>query len=1034
MRKTITKLILISAFLVPLLSFGQDISVSGKVTDEEKEPLPGVNVIIQGTDNGTVTDIDGNFKIDAPSDASLLFSFIGYKSQTISVGSQTTINVSMVSDIQSLSEVVVTAFGVKQEKKALGYAVEQLEAEELMESKQVNVINALQGRVAGVNINSSSGQPGGGSNIIIRGITSLNPGANNQPLIVVDGIVISNATDVVDILPSSGSNAANSAEQGSSTNRLADINPDDIESMNVLKGPAASALYGSRAANGVIVITTKSGKSGKTVVSLSTTQGWDELGIRPEIQTKYREGRFGRLRFRSNGNPLRFQTLGPKVRDGIPVYDNIENFFVKGSRQEYNLSVSGGTDKARIFTSVSNLNQKGITPFSSWKRTTVRLKGDISLSDKLTFSASANYTRSGGNKSISGDKSIMSSLSYMTTTFDINDYLHPDGSMKDYSDGIIDNPRYLAEFVEYNDVVNRVSGQIGLNYQITDWLTADYRLGTDYYNDTRNRFVPPGIDLSSQNGGFIVDANINRTEINSNFLLTATKSINEDFNASLTLGNQIIDISRASTTRRGESFTFPDFNDIDNTANLFGSDHKSQYRQVGFFADAKLDYRGIVYLNFTARNDISSSLPKNSRSYFYPGVNLGFIFSEYIPANSILTYGKFRASWAQVGKDAAPHSIGFTYEGATAFPFNGINGFRKSTIAGDLNLRPEITTSIEFGTDLRFLNNKIGLDLTYYKATSTDMILNVPISNGTGLSRYTTNAGEIENSGFEIMLNATPVEVGDFTWNIDLNWSKNTGKVISVKEGIDEIPLYANTSGITYKLVPGDDIGTLYGYVYDRTTDGRLILDANGYPDRARDDDGAFVVEKVGNALPDFISGMNNRFSYKGITLSALIEWRSGGNALDMGIRNGIRNGVLKDSDRRYEKVIFDGVKEDGVDGEGNPIYVENDIEVDIRDGSSFYRWSGRYNRIAENILEETSWLRLRTVALSYNFPIDLISKIKMTGASITFTANNLFVNTPFKGYDPESNYFGSGSNIMGFTGMTVPGTKSFLFTLNVKF
>ncbi len=1033
MKKIFTLIVAISALGISTSLYAQSSIVSGKVTaGDDGSSLPGVNVLVQGTGDGTITDIDGNYKISVESGATLTFSYIGYEGATLAVGSRAVIDVVLQPDIESLNEVVVTAFGVKQEKKSLGYAVQQIESEELNESKQTNVISALQGRIAGVNINTTSGQPGAGANIIIRGMTSLNPGANNQPIIVIDGMIMSNDTDNPSILPSTGSNAFNSAEQGSSSNRLADINPNDIESINILKGPGAAALYGVNGANGAIIITTKSGKKGKPQVSFTSTYGIDQLGIRPEVQTKYREGRFGRLRFRSNGDPLRFQSIGPKVREGIPVYDNIGNFFVNGKRVENSVSVNGGNDVATYYASVSRLDQEGITPFSEWQRTSFRVKTDIKASKKLTIRAGLNYINSGGNRAISGDKSIMSSLSYMTPTFDIRDYRHPDGSMKDFSDGIIDNPRYLAEFVKYEDDVNRINNNIGFNFKVNDWLTIDYSLGNDYYNDTRRRVVPPGIDLSSQNGGFIVDANINRRELNSNLLITATKDISEDLTASLTVGNQVVDRRFHQKISRGEDFTFPDFENVGNTSLFFISERRTQYRYAGVFADAKINYKGIYYLNITARNDWSSALPEASRSFFYPSVSLGVVFSELIAANNILSYGKVRASWAQVGKDAAPHVIGTVYSQDGVF--NGVNTFRNGTIAGDENLRSELTTSSEIGADLRFLNNRIGIDFSVYRQNSSDMILSVPISNATGLSRYLTNAGEMENTGVELLITSTPYKSNNLTWDVDVNWSKNQGEVISIQEGIDEIPFYANTSGITYKLVEGGKVGDLYGFVYDRNEEGRLVLDANGYPDRARDEDGAFVSKVVGNALPDFIAGMTNRISYKSFTLSFLLEWRSGGDIFDVGLRNGIRNGVLKDSDRRFEKVIFDGVQEvTDVNGDVTG-YTENTTPVTINDGSSFYRWSGRYNRIAENLLEDASWFRLRTVSLRYSLPEAVLSKIGLTSGSLTFTGNNLFVNTPFKGYDPEANTFGSGSNILGFTGFTVPNTKSYLMTLNLKF
>ena len=1031
-RKITTSLIILAVLLLHHTSYGQR-KVAGKITDGSGEGLPGVSVVVKGTSNGTITNFDGMYSLMVPEEGAILtMSFIGFKPIEKQVGALSVIDVKMQQDTKQLDEVVVTAFGVEQQKKSLGYAVEQLEADELMESQQTNVINSLQGRVAGVTINGSSGQPGAGSNILIRGITSLNPSGDNQPLIVIDGIIVSNNTDVADINPSAGSNSPRASEQGSNSNRLADVNPNDIASVNILKGPSAAALYGARASNGAIVITTKSGQSGKTVVNLSMSQGWDVLGIHPEYQDEYREGRFGRLRFRDDGSPLRFQSQGPKVVEGTPVYDNIENFFETGRRAEYGVSVSGGNEKARFYTSFGRLDQSGITPGSEWERTSFRVKGDITATKNLNIRAAVAYTRSGGNRASSGDKSIMSSLSYMTPTFDMRDYINPDGSMRDYSGGIIDNPFYVAEFVTNTDDVNRITASTGFNYQITEWLTADYTAGIDYYNDTRNRFVPPGIDLSSQTDGFIVDYNANNQEINSNFLLTASKSLTSGVNLSLTLGQQITERKFNSTTRRGEGFSFKDFNDAANLTNFFGNDRKSQQRGVGYFFDAKADYKGYLFLNVTGRYDISSTLPENNNSYFYPSTSLGFVFSEFIPESNLFTYGKLRASFARVGKDAAPHSIGTSYQGATAFPFGSVNGFRQNSTAGNANLEPEFTNSVEFGTDLRFFNGRFGIDFTVYQQNSTNTILEVPVSNSTGFARYLTNSGEIENQGYELSLNATPIQVGGFQWNVDMNLSRNVGTVKSVANGIDEIEVYNDGfAEIIYKLVPGGRVGDLYGNTLARNQEGRVIVDANGFPTRARDEDGNLSVTKVGNAFPDFILGFNNRLSYKGFTLSALLEWRKGGEALDQGLRNGLRNGALEQTETRYQNVIFDGVKNTGT--EDAPIYEENDIVTTLDDGGNTYR-AAWFVDVAENTLQDISWVRLRTLSLSYQLPSDLLSSIGVAGANVTLTGNNLYLSTPFRGYDPESNYFGSGSNIYGFTGLTVPGTRSYLITVNLRF
>ncbi|MEM9678783.1 MAG: SusC/RagA family TonB-linked outer membrane protein [Bacteroidota bacterium] len=1031
MKKIFTCLILFGSFWASSEGFAQQ-TVTGKVTAENGESLPGVSVLVKGTTIGTVTDIDGNYILNVtPSSDVLIFSFIGYKTTEVAISGRSRIDFQMELDVTQLSEVVVTSFGIEQEKRSLGYAVQEVSSDEISQANQPNVVNALQGKIAGVTINNSGGAPGAGASILIRGVTSLTPGANNQPLFVIDGIPISNETIAGSQLPSAGSNSPASSEQFSFSNRATDIDPENIQSISILKGPSATALYGLRAANGVVVITTKKGQAGKARINFTTSVGWDELAKSPEYQTSYREGRFGRLRFRSNGNPLRFQSFGPAVTPTTPVFDVVDDFFETGQRFENSISISGGNENTTYFTSVSRLDQSGIVPNSDWDRTAITFSGTKDFSDILKFSTSVTYSNSGGNRPHAGDKSIMSALSYHPTTFDVNDYINPDGSMRDYSDGIIDNPRYLAEFSTMEDNVNRLIGNVGFNLTPLKWLNIDYKIGTDYYNDARLRVVPPGLDVSSQTGGFLIDEQINYREINSNFLVTLSKDFNEDISASLLLGHQVTDIKSNRTNTRGEQFTLANFYDLSNTTNVFASNDQFQRRLVGVFADAKLNYKGTVYLSITGRNDWSSTLPKENRSFFYPSVSLGYVFTETLAATGIkpdfLTYGKLRTSWAKVGKDAGPYQIGVTYGGATNFPFGDINGFRQSTLAGSDELRPETTTSIEIGTDLRFLDNRIGIDLTYFKQRSEDQIIPVPVSNTTGFSRFVTNAGEIENTGWELLLTGTPIKTPDFSWDVSVNWSKLESDVVSIAEGVDEIEFFnAGFVGIVNKLVPGGSVGDLYGYNFVKSDDGRLVIDDNGFPFIRTD-----TLLKVGNALPDWQGGITNTFNYKGLSLSFLLEWRQGGDVYDMGIRNGIRNGILAQTERRYEQVIFKGVQNTGTDED--PVFVENTTPVQI-DGESLYRNSIRYNRAADIVLEDASWFRLRTVSLGYSLPKSILPGNAIERATITLTGNNLFINTPFRGYDPEASYLGSGSNAFGFTGLVIPNTRSYSVKLNLTF
>lgn len=1019
---------LLSVFLLMIsiaVAMAQQRTISGVVTDADSgDPLIGANVLVKGTTLGTVTDFDGAYTIEAATDDVLQITYVGYPDQEVNVGPESILNISMGAG-QVLDELVVTALGISREKKALGYAVQEIQGDELAATLEPNVTNALQGKLAGVLVTSSSGAPGAGANILIRGLSSLDPSGSNQPLIVVDGIPISNQTIAGNQLPSTGSNSPGSSEQASFTNRLADINSADIESLNVLKGASATALYGLRGANGVIVITTKKGQQGKPQIGLTTSYGVMDIAKAPDYQTTYREGRFGRLRFRSNGNPLRFQSFGPKVYEGVtPVYDPIDDLFVQGNKADVSLSVSGGTEAAQYYTSFGYSNTEGIIPFSDWSRMNVRLGGQLAASDKLSIGGSVNFSNSGGNKPHSGDKSIMSALSYHPTTFDVLDYINPDGTQRDYSDGIIDNPRYLAEYSTFEDDVNRIIGNLSFNYKFNSWLEADFKVGRDFYNDTRQRIVPPGLDVSSQTGGFIIEEDVNFSETNTLLFLRANRDLTPDLNANFTLGHNMSSIRTDRTNTRGERFTLPDFYDLSNTSVAFIGKDDSKKRIVGVMVLLNLAYKDYLYLDITGRNDWSSSLPKENRSFFYPSVSLSFIPSELTDMGPI-DFMKLRASWAEVAKDAGPHLIGATYVAASNFPFDGTNGFAQSSVAGDNNLKPETTTGVELGVDLRFLNNRLGLDLTYYQQNSKDQIIPVPVSNSTGLSRFITNAGEIKNTGVEVLLTATPLRGQKFSWDASLNWSTNKGEVISIVDGVDEIQFFRGGFGnITSKMVPGGQVGDLYGYNFLKTPEGDLIIGSNGFPIINTDS-----VVLVGNAMPDWTAGLTNTFTYGGLGLSFLLEWREGGDIYDMGLRNSIRNGVLGMTDRRYEEVTFKGMVDNG-DGTYSP----NTQAVEIT-GESLYRSSTRYNRAADVILEDASWFRLRRVSLFYELPSAIFEKMNVIrGAKITLTGTNLFINTPFRGYDPETNYLGSGSNVYGFTGLQNPGVRSYTATLNLSF
>lgn len=1035
MKQKLRKLLFFAGFFVSIAVFAQNTTTKGRiVSTENSEGIPGVSITIKGQNVGTTTDANGNYSIAAPKGSQLVFSYVGMEPQTIVVGDQSTVNISMKQSELTLKEVVVTALGQTQEKRAIGYSIQSLKAEEIKESGNQNVVGALQGKIAGAVITGSGGAPGAGVNIILRGITSLSGSADNQPLFVVDGIIISNATSSGNPLPSAGSNSPGASEQFSNTNRAADINPDDIESVSVLKGPSATALYGLRASNGAIIITTKRGKSGKLNVSVSSTIGMDVLGKSPAIQTTYLQGRLGEFVPPTQTGRTPYQSFGPVLDPSNTtdqIYDNFRGFYRTGMNTNNNITITKGNDKGNIYVSLGKSYQKGIVPNTDFGRNSIKIAGSYNLTSKLTASASFNYVNSGGNRPPSGDKSIFSALGYWPNTYDVNDYLNPDGTQKNVLPGFTDNPRYLVEKSPRVDKINRYIGDISLNYKFADWLSAKYQLTYDTYHETRSREVDSTFDVGIQVKGFLVKEYLNYRELNSNLYVTAKKDFSSAWSGSVMVGNSIVNSERPDSYYiRGEGWKSPftsDFSSYRNQQTRYYS--PAHYRIVSFFADAKLSYKDIIYFNATGRNDIVSTLPQANNSFFYPSFSAGYVFSEHLSKNNFLSYGKLRASWAQVGKGTDPYATGNYFDITDNFPFgNAVPGYFRKTTTADPNLKPERTTSIEVGAELRFFKNRLMVDATYFTMDSKNQIVRAPVSNVSGYSFYYTNIGLIRNKGVELLITGKIVQTKSFKWGASLNWSKMSGEVLEMPAELTEISYYDNTVG-SLRVRKGSKIGDLWGYNYKKSPDGQMLINATtGFPETSTS------LTQYGNALPNWIAGLTNTFNYKGLSISALLEWRNGGNAIDLGERNALRSGSIALTERRYEQAVFNGVVETkGADGKST--YTPNTKVVYLDDLLYNPSTSTRFNGWSNLNIQDASWIRLRTVSIGYALPKSLIGNSAFkNGVRFSFTATNLFLNTPFRGYDPEALSFGSGTNIIGFVGRNNPATKSFQFGVTANF
>ncbi len=1054
MKKVYRFLFLFMVFIsaTPLL-FAQGQVVSGVVKDVSGAGLPGVNIRIKGTTVGTTTDLNGKYRIHAANGSTLVFSFVGYDTREVKVTGPT-LNVVLRESVNKLNEVVVTAFGIKKEKRALGYAVTQIKPKDVNIAGQTDPITALQGQVPGMQISNTGGSAGGGIDILIRGITSIDPGRNNQPLIIVDGLPIDNSTFAGNVLPSSGSNATGSHEQFDFASRIGDLNPDDIASFSILKGAAATALYGIRAANGAIVITTKRGKKGAPKVTLSLNTTFRQVVKTPSLQKTFREGnpyhngqpgaiidpnvpggylRTGVTAFYSWGVPFSQDWYVLPSGDSVDLrhdaFHSPFELFKTGINNQLNFSISGASDRFSYYLSSDWTRDNGILPNTRYDKKTFRINSGYKIRKNLELNTSVSYTRTFSQKANSGDKSVFSSLSYWSPTFPINDYEYPDGTQKNYTNGIIDNPRYFLEKSNLKSDLNRWIANANLKWTPFKWMTATYAFQVDNYAERRNRFVPPDLDVGTHVHGFVVNQNINYRGLESDLLLHFDHNWTKDFNTNLTLGNQVSSTRRDYDFIRGEGLNVPGIDELANTTNIFAGNSLIRLRNVGLFYSLQLGYKNKLYLNTTGRKDWISTMPESNRSFFYPSVSGSYIFTQDIFKHSkAFTFGKIRVSWAEVGKGPRFGQIGHYFIPEPNFPFASAGGYRSSTAAGDLGIRPERDYSFEVGTNLHFFNNRLRLDYSYYTTKVKNQIFPVGTAYSSGLSSVVRDAGTYKTWGHELRVSGDVIRNEDMRWEIYVNWSTNKGKVLALPPDLDELIFFGDR--ITSKVKVGDEIGSLYGWVF-KTVDGQRYVISSGsskgkWMITGDKNDGYYYTNgnqmvKVGNAFPKFIASLGSNFTWKNLSFNFLVEWKNGGDVYDKGYRNALRNGNLLETEFRDKERVLQGVTDDGNGG-----YKPNDIPLMIT-GNSYYRDWNNYNNAASVLLKDASWLKLRTIGVSYRFHFKHVRSFLVYA-----NAHNIILWTPFDGFDPEANYFGAATNIYGFTGLTVPLSQS--YTVGVKF
>jgi len=1003
-------------------------AVTGTVLSDDGSPLPGVTVRIKGSNRNTQTDARGSFRIPVQPGESLEFSFIGYESQSIKPGESGIVDVKMHTASSALEQVIVTGMGIKREKKALGYAAQDIKSVELLKNKDANLVNSLNGKIAGLNITNSGGAPGSSASIIIRGGTSLE--GNNQPLFVIDGMPMDNSTG-------QGDNSAFDGSINQSTtysNRAMDINPEDIESISVLKGPAAAAIYGLRAAAGAIVITTKKGSAGNITGTVSSRYTTNWVNRLPKQQGTYKQGSY----YTGTLNNQTAYSWGDKFQPGDHIYNNMADFFKTANAFDNSLAISGGSQTGNFYLSASNLDQSGVVPTTNFTRSTVRFNGEQKIGI-FTFGVNATYARSQTQKTLTGSglwaaggSGYMESIVAWPRNDDMKVWLNPDGSkhrlLPDLDlDLDTDNPYWILYRNPQSDKTTRFIGSAYVNAKVTNWLDVNYRLGVDNYYTQLSNLIAPGSSVKlGWQSGMLSETDRNYNYVNSNLMLTFHKTFHKDWDASLLLGTTSEDTYLKSNSARAENFTIPNFVSINNAAkeNQYISQGISRTRLAGFYGDLRLSYKNMVYLSATGRNDISSTLPVKNQSFFYSSVSGSLVFTELLPKNNILSFGKVRASWAQVGKVAPPYQTATSLFGPE-LTIGG--GFRNYWSRGNDELKPEATYSTEFGTEMRFLNGRLGMDFTYYITTSKDQILTPRVSNATGYILSSVNTGTIENKGMELTITATPVKNKNFSWEVMLNASHNKG-VVKTLPGALPILYVTDVHLVNAKAASfnnGPFMG-ISGSTWQKDENGNLLLDWNtGYPVTS-----VSTTTYIGNREPDLLGGLNNSFSYKNFNLSFLWDFRVGGDVYNGTDYLLTLYGLSERTENRNSDITFSGVAKNPTTGKFEP------VTKTVKASEKYYR--DIYLNNAPFFLEKVNWLRLRSVSLSYSLPHSVLSQTPwLRGAVITATGTNLLLFTNYSGMDPETSTAGAGVIGSGSAGIDycgVPATSGFTIGLNLKF
>lgn len=1019
----------------------QNAKVTGTVEDA-LGPVAGASVVIKGTTNGTMTDMDGNFTLDGVKNGDIIqISFIGYATQEIPYAGQASLSVHLEEDTQKLDEVVVTALGMKRDKKALGYAMQELKGDELLSSREPNLANSLSGKVSGLQIVRSSNGVGGSSKIVLRGNSSLT--GSNQPLIVVDGTPMDNFTGGVDdVWGNSG------ADMG---NGLSDINPEDIESMTVLKGASAAALYGSRAGNGVILITTKSGRKNEGLgITVNAGITAESIFLKPDMQNSFGQGSVGVYDNQSRlswGPKAEGQTVTDWLGRQVPLqtYDNIDAFFHTGTSFNEGVSFQQNINGTSVFASINRSDDAGITPESKLNKTNVTLRATTFLdkTEKWKVDAKVNYINMNAhNRPIQGvnPSNAFNTIYGLPRSLNVKEFkssVDEEGNMIwwDASKNPQENPYWVTKYRQNNDTRNRLLGNVSLKYAPTNWFDIELRGGTDYYTTTKNEKVYAGGNTSPR--GLYNEGSETFYENNYSFLATARKdNLLDRLGGFVTFGGNLMMQQRTKMNASAGELLVPDLFSLNNGINKPTVTSELIRRKMNsLYGSLQLNWDGYLFLDVTARNDWSSTMSKDNRSYFYPSVSLSGVISDMLPKiggnmPEWFTFAKVRASYAEVGNDLDPYQLYNNY--TVGKDENGNTTAAPGQILFDSSVRSELIKSWEAGLDVRFLQNRLGLDFAWYKTNATRQLLNLPLDPFAGYSSRKVNAGNIQNEGLDISLNGAIFQSPDvqgFNWNATAQFSLNRNKIIDLYPGVTLYDI-KTLDAIQIVAAQGSYYGDIYGQTFLRVTDkdsphyGKVIVGDDGLPLISAEK------SKVGNQSPDWMLGLTNSFSYKGFNLSFLVDFRIGGDIYSATASNlfvrGNAAGTVVNGERQDFVVPNTVVRKDGG-------YVENNVPVTHQNYWERIGSTGNYG-LPEVFTYDATNIRLRNITLGYTFNRAMLKKTPFLRLNLSATCNNVWmIHYNLPGIDPES-VSATNTNATGFENGAAPTSRSFTFNVTVGF